>query len=190
MGSNQSIGLATESAAGGFNLSRSRGEDGGRRVADRESSLADLPKSQGSVWLGLEADFKEILQADGDLDVVWERTSSYSDAAETWTVAGTYEDVRIAERFYELAEGAGRMLVEWSGYKPPLSLATSRKASARDRWFCAIRDREIRTETYAPGQVMQAGVVTGHVHGGAIHDAIEASIEMCGQVALEEGLEA
>jgi hypothetical protein len=31
--------------------------------------------------------------------------------------------------------------------------------------------------------------VTGHVHGGAIRDVIEASIEMCVQLTLEESLE-
>jgi hypothetical protein len=36
---------------------------------------------------------------------------------------------------------------------------------------------------------MQNETVTGHVHGGAIRDVIEASIELCLQLTLEESLE-
>lgn len=189
MGTNQSPSLQTEAPAGGFDWTKSTAEKGERRVASRPSGAAGTTPGVTSVWRRLETDFREILEFGADLDAVWERTSTYSDAAEAWRLSGAYQEARIEKKFTELANTAGRMLIDWPGYTPPLSASTMRQSSPRNRWLCALRDREIKTETWAPGQVMQNDAVTGHVHGGAIRDVIEASIEMCVQLTLEESLE-
>ncbi len=189
MGVNQSPSLQSEVPPGGFDWTKSTAEKGERRAAPRQSSATSTTPGATSVWRRLETDFREILEFGADLDATWERTSTYSEAAESWRISGSYEEARIEKKFTELANTAGRMLVEWPGYTPPLSASTTRQASPRDRWLCALRDREIKTETWAPGQVMQNDAVTGHVHGGAIRDVIEASIEMCVQLTLEESLE-
>ena len=189
MGANQSPSLQSPVAPGGFDWTKSPAEKGDRRAAPRQSSATGSTQVASSVWRRLEKDFREILEFGADLDVTWERTSTYSEAAETWRLSGPYEEARIEKKFTELANTAGRMLVEWPGYTPPLSASTARQSAPRDRWLCALRDREIKTETWAPGQVLQNGAVTGHVHGGAIRDVIEASIELCIQLTLEESLE-
>jgi hypothetical protein len=189
MGSSQAPSLPAPVPAGGFNWTKSAREQGERRAAARQSSATTKDSDSTSVWRRLETDFREILEFGADLDATWERTSTYSEAAESWRLAGPYEAGRIEKKFTELANTAGRMLVEWPGYTPPLSPSTAKQTNPRDRWLCALRDREIRTETWAPGQVMQSETVIGHVHGGAIRDVIEASIEMCIQLTLEESLE-
>jgi hypothetical protein len=189
MGANSSQNPQTDVAAGGFDWTKSKADQGERRAAPRQSSAPNAAPGPTSVWRRLETDFREILEFGADLDATWERTSTYSEAAESWRVSGHYEEVRIEKKFTDLATTAGRMLVEWPGYTPPLSASTARQSSPRDRWLCALRDREIKTETWAPGQVLQSDVVTGHVHGGAIRDVIEASVEMCVQLTLEESLE-
>lgn len=189
MGSQQLPSGASEAAAGAFDRTQSRVEHGERRVGPRRSDVQDEAQGAGSIWVRLETDFKELLQSGTDLDAAWERTSAYGDTAESWRVTGTAEGARTEEKFIELADAAGRMLVEWTGYKPELSAATARQSAPLDRWLCALRDREIRTETWAPGQVAVNGAVTGHVHGGAIRRVIAASIEMCVQLTLEESLE-
>ena len=189
MGANQSPSLQTP-AQGGFDWTKSPAGQGERRAASRHSSATgSTQQASTSVWRRLETDFREILQFGADLDATWERTSTYSEAAESWRLSGAYEEARIEKKFTELANTAGRMLVEWPGYTPPLSPSTARQSTPRDRWLCALRDREIKTETWAPGQVLQNDAVTGHVHGGAIRDVIEASIELCVQLTLEESLE-
>jgi hypothetical protein len=189
MGANQSPNLQATAPAGGFDWTKSPADQGERRSSGKPSTGAGKKPGVTSVWKRLETDFREILQIGADLDATWERTSTYSEAAETWRLSGAYETQGIEKKFTELANTAGRMLVEWPGYTPPLSAATARQSSPRDRWLCALRDREIKTETWAPGQVMQNETVTGHVHGGAIRDVIEASVEMCVQLTLEESLE-
>ena len=186
MGANQLLTVASDAPAGGFDWTRSTVEKGERRATPRPSSATS---GGTSVWRRLETDFREILEFGDDLDATWERTSTYNQAAETWCVSGAYEEARIEKKFTELASTAGRMLLEWPGYTPPLSASTIRQSSPRDRWLCALRDREIKTETWAPGQVIQNDAVSGHVHGGAVRDVIEASIEMCIQLTLEESLE-
>ena len=189
MGANQLPSSASEAPAGGFDWTKSTVEKRERRGDPRQSSAAGAAPGTTSVWRRLETDFREILEFGADLDATWERTSTYSEAAESWRISGHYEEARIEKKFTELADTAGRMLIEWPGYTPPLSASTARQSSPRDRWLCALRDREIKTETWAPGQVMHNDSVTGHVHGGAIRDVIEASIEMCVQLTLEESLE-
>lgn len=190
MGTSQWPSLEGMVPAGGFDWTKSSPKQGERRAAPRQSS-ATTGKTLGatSVWRRLETDFREILQFGADLDATWERTSTYSDAAESWRLSGAYEGERIEKKFTELANTAGRMLIEWPGYTPVLSASTARQSTPRNRWLCTLRDREIKTETWAPGQIMQNETVTGHIHGGAIRDVIEASIELCVQLTLEESLE-
>lgn len=189
MGVNQSPNLKSAVPAGGFDWTKSAPDQGERRAAPRQSSGTAKTSGATSVWRRLETDFREILEFGADLNATWERTSTYSEAAESWRVSGQYEETRIEKKFTDLANTAGRMLVEWPGYTPPLSPSTARQAAPRDRWLCALRDREIKTETWAPGQVMQNETVTGHVHGGVIRDVIEASVELCVQLTLEESLD-
>ena len=189
MGANQSPSLQSPASLGGFDWTKSPADIGERRSAPRQSSATGSTQTGTSVWRRLETDFREILEFGADLDATWERTSMYSEASETWRLAGAYEEARIQKKFTELADTAGRMLLEWPGYTPPLSASTARQSAPRDRWLCALRDREIKTETWAPGQVMENDTVAGHVHGGAIRDVIEASVELCVQLTLEESLE-
>lgn len=190
MGLDGSASLSEMVASGGFNPSQQPSPAGERRSSwTPRSGAPGLAGATTSVWKRLEGDFREILEFGADLDATWKRTSSYADASETWTLSGAYEEQRIAKKFNELAETAGRMLIEWPGYTPPLSASTTNHSVSWERWLCALRDREIKTETWAPGQVTEAGAVTGHVHGGLIHDAIEASVELCIQLSLEESLD-
>lgn len=189
MGASQLPGLPSGVPSGGFDWTKSTAEKGERRAASGQSHGTGATSGVTSVWRRLESDFREILEFGADLDAVWERTSTYSDASESWRISGSYEEARIEKKFTDLANTAGRMLVDWPGYTPPLSASTTRQGNPRNRWLCALRDREIKTETWAPGQVMENDSVTGHVHGGAIRDVIEASIEMCVQLTLEESLE-
>ena len=175
---------ASKAPAGGFDWMKARVEYGDRRAPSAERAAPGA----GSVWFRLETDFQELLQSGADLDATWERTSAYGEAAESWRVTGASEGVRVEEKFVELANTAGRMLLEGTGYKPPLSAPTARQSMPLDRWLCALRDREIKTETWAPGQVMNNGAVAGHLHGGAIRHVIAASVEMCVQLTLEESL--
>jgi hypothetical protein len=188
MGANESPNLQSQVPAGGFDWTKPPSENPERRAAPRQSSAAGTTPGAASVWRRLETDFREILEFGADLDATWERTSTYTEAAESWRLSGVYEEARIEKKFTELANTAGRMLVEWPGYTPPLSASTARQSNPRDRWLCTLRDREIKSETWAPGQVLQNDAVTGHVHGGAIRDVIEASIELCVQLTLEESL--
>lgn len=178
--------LRNAAPTGGFDWTKKEPDQ-----RDRRGSSDGKPKPVGpvSVWRRLEMDFREILQFGADLNATWERTSGYSEASESWRVSGDFKDARTQKKFSELTETAGRMLVEWTGYTPPLAPSTARQVSGQNRWFCALRDREIKTETWAPGQVMQAESVTGHVHGGMIRGVIEASVELCVQLTLEESLE-
>lgn len=190
MGLGGSTSLSEMVASGSFDLTRQSAPKGERRASwAPKSGAPGLASATTSVWKRLETDFRKILEFGADLDATWKRTSSYADATEIWTLSGAYEEQRIAKKFSELAETAGRMLVEWPGYTPPLSASTTKQGVSWERWLCALRDREIKTETWAPGQVTEAGAVTGHIHGGLIHDAIEASVELCIQLSLEESLD-
>jgi len=189
MGVNQSPSLQSQAPLAGFDWTKWTAEKGERRAAGSQSSATGSTQVATSVWRRLETDFRETLEFGADLDATWERTSTYNEAAESWRLSGAYEEARFAKKFTELADTAGRMLIEWPGYTPPLSTSTARQSAARDRWLCALRDREIQTETWAPAQIMQNDAVAGHVHGGAIRGVIEASIEMCVQLTLEESLE-
>jgi hypothetical protein len=189
MGANQSPSLKDPLPEGGFDWTKSSPDQNDRPAAPKQSSATGKKQGGTSVWKRLETDFREILEFGADLDATWERTSTYSEAAESWRLSGPYEEERIAKKFTELANTAGRMLVEWPGYTPPLSASTARQSTPRNRWLCTLRDREIRTETWAPGQVMENETIVGHVHGGAVRDVIEASIELCVQLTLEESLD-
>jgi hypothetical protein len=190
MGAQNSGGLQALLASGGFNPSGPQADTGERRAAwTPQERLPNSGGSATSVWKRLEVDFREILEFGADLDAQWKRTSSYADSTESWTLSGAYEEQRISKKFNELAGTAGRMLIEWPGYTPPLAGSTMKHPVASERWLCTLRDREIKTETWAPGQITEDGAVTGHVHGGVIHEAIEASIELCVQLTLEESLE-
>ncbi len=190
LGAAKSSGLEEMLASGGFELAKPHVATGERR-ADwvSKSDSGDPAGTTTSVWKRLETDFRQILEFGADLDAQWKRTSAFADATETWSLSGVYEEQRIAKKFNDLAETAGRMLIEWPGYTPPLSASTTKQSVALDRWLCALRDREIKTEIWAPGQMSEAGMVTGHVHGGVIREVIEASIELCVQLTLEESLE-
>jgi hypothetical protein len=141
MGANQSPSLQSLVPLGGVDWTKSTAEKGERRAAPRQSSATGSTQAATSVWRRLESDFREILEFGADLDATWERTSTYSEAAETWRLSAAYEEARIAKKFTELAETAGRMLVEWPGYTPPLSASTARQSTPRDRWLCALRSR-------------------------------------------------
>ena len=189
MGGIQSPSLGVVAPAGGFDWTELLPNQSERRAPRESSATTGKTPVATSVWRRLETDFREILQFGADLDATWARTSTYSDAAESWRLSGAYEAERIEKKFTELANTAGRMLTESPGYTPVLSASTARQSTPRNRWLCALRDREIKTETWAPGQVMENETVTGHIHGGAIRDVIEASIELCVQLTLEECLE-
>jgi hypothetical protein len=190
MGAAKSSGLEEMLALGGFELAK-QSTAAGERHADwgPKGDSAGLAGTTTSVWKRLETDFREILEFGADLDAQWKRTSVFADATETWSLSGVYEEQRTVKKFNDLAATAGRMLVEWPGYTPPLSASTTKQSVALDRWLCVLRDREIKTEIWAHGQMAEAGVVTGHVHGGVIREVIEASIELCVQLTLEESLE-
>jgi hypothetical protein len=121
MGSPQLTGEASEASVGGFDWMRSKVEHGERR----EPSTEEAAPGTASVWLRLETDFKELVQAGAELDAIWERTSAYGEAAESWRVRGVSEGARTEEKFIRLAEAAGRTLVEGPGYTPPLSVTTA-----------------------------------------------------------------
>src|SRR5690606_6435144 len=92
MGASYSPGLQAPVPAGGFDWTKSINDQGERRAAPRQSSGTAKAAGATSVWRRLETDFREILQVGADLDATWERTSSYSEAAESWRISGTYEE--------------------------------------------------------------------------------------------------
>lgn len=189
MGSANESDIQRAMSAGGAYLTGGAPPREDRRSDASRTQVGGPALSQTSVWKRLETDFKEILNFGADLDATWKRTSTAIETAEYWKLSGVYEEQRIIERFEVLAKTAGKMLLEWPGYRPPLSAATLHQNSPRNRWLCALRDREINAAAWAPGQVSEGDTVTGHVHGGLIRGCIEASVELCVQLTLEESLE-
>ncbi len=148
---------------------------------------------KNSVWRRLEGDFRELREfsLNGELVATWNRASRYgSDVIETWSVSGPLETSGGDKRFAALAETAGRMLIDWPGYKPTLHPTTVHTKNAGDRWLSAIRDLSINTERNAPGEIVGGkDEIIGHSHSGQIRNVVEASIKFCVQIALEEDLE-
>lgn len=183
-------GLQNIFPAAAFDLSRKPAAIGNRREGGSETeSDADLRVRNPSVWKRLETDFQELLKSGSDLEASWHRSSVFANTTETWKIGGDYGAPELAQQFADIAETAGRLLIESPGYRPPLAAATMRQASHRDRWFCVLRDREIRTELHPATHVTAEGRVNGHDHRGAIRGGIEASIELCVQLMLEESLD-
>ena len=170
-------------------------ESGGlaRRRASRTEDGHGPQQRKNSVWRRLEEDFRELKEFSmtGELSATWNRASRFGEqTTETWSVSGPLETSGGDKRFAALAETAGRMLLDWPGYKPTLSAATARVKGPGDRWLCAIRDLAINTEKNAPGEIVGSNEeVIGHSHSGRIRNVVEASIKFCVQIALEEDLE-
>lgn len=141
-----------------------------------------------SAWRRLESDFRDAIEFGADLNARWERISKVgSDTVEKWTIETAFEDQQVKGKFEALASTAGRMLVDWPGYTPSLSPDTLRHTDPAERWYCALRDCAINTETFAPGEVVGGNdAVVGHSHSGLIRGAIRASLKYCVQLALEE----
>ncbi len=177
---------------GSPSASRDSGAPAGGRLAPPAEENHGAPR-KNSVWRRLEGDFRELKEFSmtGELAATWNHASRFGeDTTETWSVSGPLETSGGDKRFAALAQTAGRMLLDWPGYKPTLSASTARTQSPSDRWLCALRDLAINTETNAPGEIIGSNEsIIGHSHSGRIRNVVEASIKFCVQISLEEDLE-